>query len=258
MLHIIGTGLNDYKDITLRAFDIIKNADIIYQECYTSMQNVDYKDIELAINKKIVLADRKLVEETMEIVEQARNKSIVFLVCGTPLFATTHLDIIIRAKKLGVGINIIHNTSILNVKGCYGLYSYNYGKTVSIPYFTETCKYVSCYDNIWVNYKNNMHTLCLLDIKSDENRFMNATEAIEQLLYCESVRDMGMISHETEIFVVCRFGTDDELVKFGKIKDLMGIDFGRPLHSLIIPGKIDEIEREIINELFPINEREVI
>ena len=146
-------------------------------------------------------------------------------------------------------MEVQHNISILNVKGCFGLYSYNFGRTVSIPYFTETCKYYSCYDNIYRNWSMGMHTLCLLDIKTDEDRFMTVNEAIEQLLECEEERNKGMVSGEREIFAVCRFATDSELVKFGKIEDLRHMEFGAPLHSLIFPGELDEVEREFVHAL---------
>lgn len=251
MLYIIGTGLNDYRDLSLRSMEILQQADEIYQECYTCVQAADFHGIEKAIGREIKPANRNLVEETMDIVEAAKYKDIVFLVAGTPLFATTHMDIIIRAKSLEVKVSLIHNISILNVKGCYGLYSYNYGRTVSIPYFTESCTYVSCYDKIHLNWSAGMHTLCLLDIKTDENRFMTANEAVSQLLLCEEIRKTGMFTLDTLLFVVCRFATDDELVKFGRVGDIMKMDFGRPLHSLIIPAQLDEVERELVASLFP-------
>lgn len=251
MLYIIGTGLNDCKDISLRSLEILRDkVDVIYQECYTCIQATDFGEIEELIGKKIILADRKMVEEQMVIVDAAKASNVAFLVAGTPFFATTHTDIFLRAKEHGIETRVIHNTSILNVCGCYGLYSYNYGKTISVPYFTETCKYISCYDNIYNNWINKLHTLCLLDIKTDENRFMTANEAIEQLLYCEGERKKGLFTPETELLVVCRFSTENELVKFGMVAKLLDVDFGAPLHSLIIPGGIDCVEREMIQKWF--------
>lgn len=249
MLYIIGTGLNDCRDISLRTLEILQNVDTVYQECYTCIQAADFADIEGLIGKKIILADRGVVEETERIVDEAAERSVAFLVAGTPFFATTHTDLFLRAKQRGVETKVIHNTSILNVKGCYGLYSYNFGKTISIPYFTESCKPLSFYDNIYTNWANGMHTLCLLDIKTDENRFMSVNEAIEQLLFCETERQKGLFTPETELFAVCRFATDSEFVAFDKAKNLLGMDFGAPLHSLIIPAELSCIEREFVTEM---------
>lgn len=250
MLYIIGTGLNDCKDISIRSLEILKEADEIYQECYTCIQNADFREIEKLIGKKIKMANRKMVEETYEIVEMAKDKTVVFLVAGTPLFATTHVDIHLRAVEKNVDVKIIHNTSIMNVKGCYGLYSYNFGRTVSIPYFTETYKPISFYDNICNNYKSGLHTLCLLDIKTDENRFMTVNEAIEEILYADETTGRSIVTPDTELFAVCRFATDTELVRFDKVSNLLKMDFGAPLHSLIIPAKLCVIEKEFIDALF--------
>lgn len=250
MLYIIGTGLNDYRDISLRSLEILKTADKIYQECYTCIQLADFSEIESLVNKKIFLADRALVEETYEIVEQAKVSNVVFLVAGTPFFATTHTDLYLRAVEKNVEVKVIHNTSILNVKGCYGLYSYNFGKTISIPYYTEKVKPTSFYSNIYNNYTNGLHTLCLLDIKTDENRFMTVVEAIEHIKYAEEQSNLEFIKSDTKIFAICRFATDEELVEYDTVENLSKKDFGKPLHSLIIPAKLSFIEEEFVEKIF--------
>ncbi|ELA40990.1 diphthine synthase [Vittaforma corneae ATCC 50505] len=250
MLFIIGIGLNNYKDISLRSLEILKMADKVYQECYTCIQLSSFNELERVIDKSIVLADRKLVEETNKIVEEAKNFNVAFLVAGTPFFATTHTDLYLRAKERGVQVKVVHNVSILNVKGCYGLYSYSFGKTISIPYFTEKVKPISFYDSIYSNYTSNLHTLCLLDIKTDENRYMTVNEALEQLLYAEEQTQKGILNLKTKVFAVCRFATDEEFVCYDSVEKLQQMNFGKPLHSLIIPAKLSCIEEEFVSELF--------
>lgn len=251
MLYIIGTGLNDFQDISLRSIEILKTCDKIYRENYTCTQADSFEQLEKIIDKKIILANRLLIEEeTMEIINFAQKYNVAILVSGTPLFATTHTDLLIQAKKYNIQVKIIHNVSIALVKGCYGLYSYNFGKTVSICCFTETWKPISFYDSIYKNYINNLHTLCLLDIKVNENKFMSATEALRQLLYAEEQTKYGLITPETKIFVVCRFATDTEKVYYNIIDKLLQEDFGEPLHSIIFPAKLSLIESEFINYLY--------
>lgn len=50
----------------------------------------------------------------------------------------------------------------MNAIGCCGLQLYNYGRTVSIVFFTETWKPDSFYDKIKDNLSLGLHTLCLL------------------------------------------------------------------------------------------------
>ena len=165
-----------------------KCCDKFDEKCCGISNNSFFNDLFNSIKSKLVLADRKLVEETYEIIEEAKEKNIAFLVAGTPFFATTHVDLLLRAKEEAVAVKIIPNTSIASVKGCFGLYSYNFGCTISIPYFTETWKPTSFLDRIYFNYKSNMHTLCLQDIKVDEGRFMSVNEAIDYLWEASSIK----------------------------------------------------------------------
>lgn len=76
--------------------------------------------------------------------------------------ATTHSDLVVRAKKLGVEVKVVHNASVMNAIGVCGLQLYRYGETISIPFFTETWRPDSFYEKIKRNRTLGLHTLCLL------------------------------------------------------------------------------------------------
>lgn len=76
--------------------------------------------------------------------------------------ATTHSDLVGRAKRLSVQVKVIHNASIMNAVGVCGLQLYRFGETVSIPFFTETWRPNSFYEKIHRNKELGLHTLCLL------------------------------------------------------------------------------------------------
>lgn len=76
--------------------------------------------------------------------------------------ATTHTDIVVRARQMGVEFKVVHNASVMNAIGICGLQLYRYGETVSIPFFTETWKPDSFYAKIKNNRQTGLHTLCLL------------------------------------------------------------------------------------------------
>lgn len=76
--------------------------------------------------------------------------------------ATTHTDLVVRAKKLGVDVKVVHNASVMNAIGVCGLQLYRYGETVSIPFFTDAWRPDSFYEKIQRNRKLGLHTLCLL------------------------------------------------------------------------------------------------
>ena len=116
VLYLIGLGLGDEKDITIRGFEAIKRCDVLYLEHYTSILGIaGYKDkLEAFYDKKIILADRNMVEsEAEQIYETSRDKFVGFLVVGDPLCATTHTDLILRARALNIPVEIIHNASIM-------------------------------------------------------------------------------------------------------------------------------------------------
>lgn len=76
--------------------------------------------------------------------------------------ATTHTDLVVRAKKLGLEVKVIHNASVMNAIGVCGLQLYRYGETVSMPFFTDTWRPDSFYPKIQRNRQLGLHTLCLL------------------------------------------------------------------------------------------------
>jgi diphthine synthase len=82
--------------------------------------------------------------------------------------ATTHTDIILRARALKIPVRVVHNASIMNAVGACGLQLYNFGQTVSLVFFTGTWKPDSFYDKIKENADLGIHTLVLLDIKVKE------------------------------------------------------------------------------------------
>ena len=109
--------------------------------------------------KKVILADRKLVEMDAEktILEEAKTKEVAVLVVGDAFSATTHMDLYLRAKKLGIKTRIIHNASVLTAIGVTGIQLYNFGKTTSIPFLNENIE--APYDTLKENQKNNNRTL---------------------------------------------------------------------------------------------------
>lgn len=148
--------------------------------------------------RSLLLADRELVESSAdEILQNADNEDIAFLVVGDPFGATTHTDLVLRAKEKNIKVQIVHNASIINAVGCCGLQLYSFGEVVSIPFWTDSWKPDSFFDKIVENYDRGLHTLCLLDIKVKEPtlesilkkkkvymppKFMSVAEAAEQLL----------------------------------------------------------------------------
>ena len=269
VLYLIGLGLCNEKDITVRGLEYIKQSDYIYMDYYTSILGINSTKLEEYYGKKIILADREMIEIGFdkEILEKAKSSKVSLLVVGDPFSATTHIDLYLRCIHEGVKVEVVNNASILNSIGITGLSLYRFGETVSIPFFTEKWRPYSFYDKICRNYNNDLHTLILLDIKvkeiSEENlakgkkiyeppRFMTVNQALEELLEAsknaENVAgNKGLINEENLCYGVARIGSESQIVKAGKIKDIIKFDFGKPLHSVVLCAKtLSSIEKEVV------------
>jgi len=285
MLYFIGLGLGDVKDITVKGLEIVRKCERVYLEAYTSVLTYGGKTAleEFYGRSDLIEADRDLVESGADVIlSNADSVDVAFLVVGDPFGATTHTDLLLRAKERGIPTKSIHNASIMNAIGCCGLQLYNFGETVSIPFWTDepSWKPESFYDKIVKNLKNEQHTLCLLDIKVKERtvenmmrgknifeppRFMSTQQAAKQLMEIvknrktsehknqneennEFVNNIKNLLDENSICIaVARIGSEDQKLVASSLQNLKDIDMGPPLHSLIIPSSLHHIEKDFID-----------
>ncbi|KAJ6491732.1 Diphthine synthase [Mycena vitilis] len=277
MFYIVGLGLSDEKDITVRGLEAVKGATRVYLEAYTSILMVQKERLEAFYEKPLILADRDMVEtQSDEILHGAAGVDVALLVVGDPFGATTHTDIILRARALRIPTRVIHNASIMNAVGAAGLQLYQFGQTVSLVFFTETWKPDSFYDRIKENADLGLHTLVLLDIKvkeqSDENlargrkiyeppRYMSIPLAVKQLVEIESIRKAGILDADATLAVALSRvgGGEEQKIIAGTLANLANHpeeSFGEPLHSLIIVGKrLHHLEVEYAEEFAVDRER---
>ncbi|MEM2956532.1 MAG: diphthine synthase [Candidatus Pacearchaeota archaeon] len=239
MLYLIGLGL-DKKDISLKAIEAIRSCKHIYWETYTNVYNYSQKDIEKVIGKKIIPVDRKIVEEGKEILENAKNKKIGLLVSGDPLAATTHVDLLLRARKMKIKTKVIHAPSIFTAIADSGLQLYKFGKTASIAKWNKSFRPDSFYEVIKRNDEIEAHTLLLIDIG------LQVSEALGYLDTIAKSRDPGML--ERKIIVCEQLGTNKQKFTIGKIPVLINKKFKLPA-CIIIPGKLHFMEEEFLKEL---------
>jgi diphthine methyl ester synthase len=145
--------------------------------------------------------------------------------------------------------------------GNTGLELYRFGQTTSIVFDDNNWLPNTPYNVIKNNQEKGLHTLCLLDIKTAEPslenlrkgikkaeppRFMTIKKGIEILEKLEEQNKEGLIKKDTIIIGVARIGTETEQIITGTIDELKKEDFKEPLHSIIIPGKLHDIEKEML------------
>ena len=248
-LYLIGIGLWDEKDISVKGLETAKSCEKVYLEKYTSVLFGTSKEkIEKLLGKELVLLDRKAMEQDKPYMLEAKDKEIAVLVGGDPLSATTHMETLLEAKDKGITTSVIHAASVLVSVAESGLYMYKFGKTCSVPFWSEGYEPISFYDVILENKGIGAHTLVLLDLKPEEERFMTVNQALELLLKAANEKG-GDLNEETYVVGIARMGSEDQLIKFGTIAELMKTDFGGPMHILVVPGDLNPIEAENLSKL---------
>jgi len=249
-LVFVGLGLYDEKDISIRGLEELKEADAVFAEFYTSlMPGLSIRKLEEMIGKAVQIVSRRVLEEEEGklIFEEAKKGKVVFLVPGDPLIATTHVDLRIRAEKQGIRTRVIHGTSVVSaVRGISGLQNYKYGKAVTIPFSEQGFVSETPYNVIRENKKMGLHTMCYLDIKAEEQRYLTVNEALQTLLELEKQKKQQLITPKTLVIGVARAGSYEPVVKAGYIEEVINYDFGAPPHTLIVPGKLHFMEAEAL------------
>lgn len=239
MLHLIGIGLNDEKDTSLKALEMIKSCDFVYLESYTSRLQCDIKALEKLYNKKIILADRDLVENnTSDILKKAKEHDVAFLVIGDVFSATTHTSLLLEAKKQGIGTDIIHNASVLTAVGETGLEMYKFGRVASIPFENKDIKApVEVFNN---NYKNDLHTLFLFDLDPGNKRYMDFSHAADYLI-------RNNVNKDTKAVACAALGSKEPFIKYCPLSSMKDIRIKKFPQCLIIPAKrLHFIEEEAL------------
>ena len=169
---------------------------------------------------------------------------------GDPFSATTHVELRIRARKLGIPVTVVHGASALTaVPGLLGLQHYKFGRTTTLPFPEKGYFPESPYDMIVENHSRGLHTLVLLDIQADRGRLMTANEGLGILSELEGRKRGGILGPDALVGVVARAGSERPVVRAGKLASLAKEDFGPPHHSIVVPGRLHFMEAEALMEL---------
>ena len=246
MLTFIGLGLYDKNDVSEKGLACIRNADHVFLEIYTSrLMGTSYEELENQYGKPVHLLGRNDVEQHPDdLLNKAERSHVVFLCAGDPMVSTTHADLRMRAAARGIKTAIIHAASISSaVCGLSGLQNYRFGKSCSVPFPQKNWFPTTPIEVIAQNLSLRLHTLVYLDIQDD--RSMTIHEAIALLEQMAEERKM----HIPLYVGIARAGSGDPLVRAGTAGTLRSVDFGLPLHILIVPAELHDMERSYL-EMF--------
>lgn len=62
VLHMIGLGLSDEKDITVKGLEAVKASSKVYLEMYTAILMISNERLSEFFQKEVIVADREFVE----------------------------------------------------------------------------------------------------------------------------------------------------------------------------------------------------
>jgi len=230
MLYLIGLGLNE-KGISKQGLEAIKKCKKIYLDDYTVNFPYPLKNLEKEIGKKVIPAEREIVESMNELLDKANKGNIALLVYGAPLTATTHISLLQEAKKRKIKYEIIYNASVLDAITETGLQIYKFGKITSLPNFEA--------DSFIVVVKQNQsidaHSLILVDIGLE---FKKAIERLKKTAEKHKI-------HLDKIVVCSMLGTEKKKILYGSFNELENKKVEFPF-CFIIPGKLHFMEEEIL------------
>jgi diphthine synthase len=242
-LTLISIGLSDEFDLSKRALDEASKCDVLYVELYTMILNTDSERLSKRVGRPVKEIKRNRMEEDSEaLLEEATTSTVGIFVGGDALTATTHLSLLLEAKKKGIKTKIIHGSSIITAISETGLSLYKFGRIVTLP-FSEKAPIDTVLKTLQSNYEQGLHTLILLDLDRKEEKFLPANEAAKALIKASRPE---IFNENTLTIGLARLGWDSQLIIADKASFIASYDFGDPPNSLIVPGRLHFLEAEAL------------
>ena len=246
MLWFVGLGISGISELSDNTISVIKNADIVYLESFTSpISETEKEQLANMCDGEFKIAKRWLVEDGNEILENAKKREVVLISYGDPYIATTHLELKTRAVTDKIETKTIHSSSIVSsLIGEIGLQYYKVGKILTI--MNDPKSMITPYNTISNNLLSKMHSVILLEYNEDKSFFLAPQDALSLLLDAEKIQNRKIISLDTFAIIASRIGKSDQSITSGKISNLIKKEFGNPPHTIIIPGSLHFTESNAV------------
>lgn len=233
MLYLIGLGLNE-EGISIEGKKIAGKCKKIYLEGYTVDFPYTLVELKKVIGKSIKKIGRSEVESEL-LIKEAKEKDVALLVYGCPLFATTHISLIMEAEKARVKTQVIYSASVFDAVAECGLQLYKFGKISSMPAWQKNFTPDSFLEFVEQNESIKAHSLILVDIG------LNILDALNELEI--SCRKRGF--ELNQILVCCNLGSKNGRFYYGNINQLKKKSKSiKSPYCFVIPGEMHFLEKE--------------
>jgi len=249
MLWFVGLGLSGIESISIETKKLVERADVVYLEQFTSpMSKAELVKIKKIVKGEFKIGKRWMVEDGKEILKNAKKKNVMLLTYGDPYIATTHIELRTRAIKEKIKTKTIHAASAITaLVGECGLHYYKIGRIATI--MSEPKSMTTPYYTIYNNALSGSHTILLLEYNQDSKFFLDPANALSYLLEIEKEQKRKVVSLSTFAIVASRIGFKNQAIVAGKISSLLGKNFGKPPHTIIIPGGLHFTETDALKVL---------
>ncbi|MBC7754048.1 MAG: methyltransferase [Moraxellaceae bacterium] len=113
MLHLVATPIGDFTEITFRAVEILKSADVILCES-TKETSTLLKRLEIKAKRYEILNEHTTLEELIKLAEMCKNENVALVSdCGTPGFCDPGNNLIHLCRKNRVPVKTVLGASAL-------------------------------------------------------------------------------------------------------------------------------------------------
>ncbi|MBD3205972.1 diphthine synthase [Candidatus Bathyarchaeota archaeon] len=242
-LKLVSIGLRDHLDLSLRAIEEIKTSEKVYFESYTMKLDTNYEQLEETTGKKVSILERgAMEEEASNLLREAAVQDISILVGGDALSATTHVSLLIDAKKQGIDTKVIHGASILTAIAETGLSIYKFGRTVTVP-LPQKGPVDTVIRTLRENREHGLHTLLLLDLNIPGAEYLTIPQALIRLI------DTDEFPPETLVVGLARIGSENQIIRADKAAQLISQSWGETPHAIVVPGRLHFLEEEALKVL---------
>jgi diphthine synthase len=236
-LAFVGLGLGDERGLSERAWDVLRTCGEVFAEEYTSVAPDGTLDrVSAKLHHRVQRLGRSLLESEQPILDAlGRSDRVALIVVGDPFVATTHIALRLAVERAGHTWTYLPNASILTAAaGFLGFMHYRFGRTVSFPFPAPGFAPRSPVEQIAGNRERGLHTLVLLDLLPEDDRYLTANDALAVLR--ERDTEGAVVPKDSLVAVAARVGRDDAAGWFGPLEELLRVDFGPPMHVVIVPA----------------------
>ena len=251
-LYLVGVGLAPDL-ITLRGLGIARRADKLLVDSYTSATPEGLEGVEKVIGRPLEPVGRSGLEGKAEVIMEylERGLSVALLVVGDPLVATTHVSLLLDARRRGFECEVVPAPGILpNALTLSGLMVYKMGKVATVTYPVDGKLSFYPYDVVKDNDSRNLHTVLLLEMDAERGVMMSVSDAVRLLEKMEEVRGEGVFPPTRKIIAVSALATSKQRICYAPLKELRRYAYEYGPHTLVVPSpKLHFVEEDALKIL---------